>query len=196
MLHRRLLDGDAVAPSDLTSAYLDALIRFLGHIAPTTEEAICVQAAEDAVLSLIKNPASCRVGASLWKYLRMSAEGDLKNALARENRRRKRNVSIDSVEHGSSAGKYPSSESEPATKLIEAEVAEELRTRVLPCVRRGLTEAESSALDLLLQGERRTEAYAALLGIGERLPNEQRVLVKQLKDKLKARLKRCREEGA
>ena len=44
----------------------------------------------------------------------------------------------------------------------------------------------------MLQGERKTAAFAEALGIEQRSPREQRIEVKRVKDMLKQRIKRMR----
>jgi len=191
-LHRRLLDNDPAAPSDLAAAYLDALIDAVRRTNPKIDDASRVQASEDAILSLIKNPKSFRTSKSLWNYLRMSAKGDLINALAREANRRKRNISLDAVEQGERGGKYVRGR-EPASLAIAAEDLHDFETRVLPCVRRGLPEAECKALEMMMNGEYKTDAFAAALGVSSLPDDEREAFVKRVKDKLKVRLKRCQE---
>ena len=63
---------------------------------------------------------------------------------------------------------------------------------VSPAVRKGLTEVEARVLELMLRRERRTAIYADACGIADRLPEEQRRLVKQIKDRLQKRIERQR----
>ena len=57
-------------------------------------------------------------------------------------------------------------------------------------MREGLSDAESRALDLLLDGERKTAVFAEALGIGHLPMKDQRAEVKRVKDKLKKRIER------
>ncbi len=57
-------------------------------------------------------------------------------------------------------------------------------------VREGLSDAESKALELLLDGERKTAVFAEALGIGHLPTTDQRAEVKRVKDKLKKRIQR------
>jgi hypothetical protein len=56
--------------------------------------------------------------------------------------------------------------------------------------RHGLSEAEARALDLLIDGQRKTALFAEALGISDLPEAEQKIQVKRVKDKLKIRLKR------
>jgi hypothetical protein len=59
-------------------------------------------------------------------------------------------------------------------------------------VRRGLTVGEQKALELMLEGERKTTVFAQALGI-DHLPKEmQEDQVQRVKDKLKKRIERGR----
>ncbi len=193
-LHRRLLDGDPVAPADLCHAYLDRLSMFLIEHHPSVDAAMCTTAAEDAILALIKNPASFRPDrSSLDTYLRMSADGDLKNLLARERRRARHQVPWETVELSSRAGnELGDEEADPArmVELAETEMEQHRRwqdaTQFLP----NGTSIEGQVLDLLLAGERHTEAFAGVLGVGHLPLAQQRREVKRVKDRLKKRLQR------
>src|SRR4051794_5298532 len=85
-LHRRLVAGDATAPAELALRFLDPLIAWLRGRNRVPQE-VCVEAAEDAWLALVKSPTTYDParGKSLEAYLRMSAQGDLANLLRRES---------------------------------------------------------------------------------------------------------------
>jgi hypothetical protein len=193
-LHRRLFDGDPVASADLASSYLNPLIAQLSKQNRVADDLI-EEAAEEALVSLIKNPGSFNASRNksdrpLFAYLLMSARRDLQNLLARENRRRCRFVRLESVEHSPDGGKYLSRHDDPSAALMLQEEAEQASRRLLPGVRDGLNDGELAALELLLQGERKTALYARALRI-EHLPKkEQAAQVKRVKDKLNRRLER------
>jgi hypothetical protein len=194
-LHRRLSALDPVATAELATAFLEPLIANLRCYHPKIDDAIRVQAAADAILALLRNPASCRQDASLWDYLRMSAKWDLVNAVDSETTHRLRLVSFDSVEHDVSRRNGLREELDAPTRLALLEELEIADATILAAVRQRLTDAECLVLDRMLEGERRTEVFAALLGIGDRPPAEQRMVVKRLKDKIDVRLRRSREES-
>ncbi len=58
-------------------------------------------------------------------------------------------------------------------------------------MRRGLSETDRRALELILQKERRTSVYAELYGLLHLPAKEQRTEVKRHKDRLKNVLKRA-----
>src|SRR5438270_10618525 len=86
-LHRRLLDGEPTAFPDLARLFHEHLIAWLvkKNCARVPED-LCVEAAGDALIALVKSPASFNParGKRLAGYLRMSAQGDLRNLLQRE----------------------------------------------------------------------------------------------------------------
>ena len=190
-LHERLVAGDPTAPADLASTYLDRLIGWLFRHNPGVDPHICATAAEDALLALIKSPASYRrEKQSLEGYLRMSASGDLKNLLRSERRHARRRTTLEAVELSLAAGKYLWDEdSDPARIIGQAD--DERQSPLLSGVQETLTREESQVLELMLEGERRTEVYAAVLGLTNRPILEQRREVKRVKDRLKKRLERA-----
>lgn len=58
LLHQRLLADDPTAPSDLADAYLEALIAWLAKTNARVPAEVRIEAAEDALLALIRNPHS------------------------------------------------------------------------------------------------------------------------------------------
>ena len=54
---------------------------------------------------------------------------------------------------------------------------------------------DQALLDLLEQGERSTERFAAALGLGGQSVQEQRAEVKRRKDRIKKKLRRYEEAG-
>ena len=106
-LHQRLIDHDLTAFDDLARIFLDSLIAWLvdTNSADIAEE-LCVEAAEDALIALVKSPSSFDRARKkrLADYLRMSAQGDLRNILQREGRHRKK--CLHEVELSSVSGKY------------------------------------------------------------------------------------------
>src|SRR5215211_1096617 len=82
-----LLSGDTTASNDVVTAYLDDLADWLEKIHEQAQSDDCLTAAEDAILAFIKNPMSYDPEKkSLRNYLRMSADGDMKNLLKKERR--------------------------------------------------------------------------------------------------------------
>jgi hypothetical protein len=119
----------------------------------------------------------------------MSAQADLKNILRREGRHR-RHHSLEAVALSPQAGKYLGREDDPALPLQIHEESTRAASQVVELCRDDSTDREVRALDLILQGERKTSVFAEALGIGDLPEGTQRAMVKRVKDKLKKRMKR------
>lgn len=196
-IHRCLVERATTALPDLAVAFLDQLIAWLIETnAKNVPEDLCVEAAEDALIALVKNPDSYKSdrNKTLYSYLQMSAQGDLRNGMRREKNKTKRNVGLDVLALSPEGGKHLGRTDD---QLLRLENNEELRRAdagVLAPARDGLSPEESQALDLILEGERKTEVFARVLGIDHLSKAEQRLAVKKVKDKLKSRIKRERSE--
>lgn len=197
-LHARLVAGSRTAPSDLAVAYLDYLAATLAQFNPKLDRADCDTAAEDAILSLIRNPFSYDPERmDLDRYLLMSAQSDLMNLWRSEHRHRRRRVGLEPVElsprsreHLQDVSADPALIAEHRESLAEARRA---RSEAAVVSRQSLTPEEAACLDLMQQGERRTDRFADALGIGHLPAKEQRTIVYRMKDKLKHRVKRTGE---
>jgi RNA polymerase sigma-70 factor (ECF subfamily) len=180
------------ASDELADAYLESLVVWLGEIHPNVAEEIRVEAAEDAVLALIRNPESYSpMLQTLEVYLRMSARGDMLNALAKEQRRKKHEAPCDSVEDLVEAGKHKGHDDDPALSLRVAEESQNTLNSIPDSVRQRLSETDLCALQLVLDGERRNTVFAELYGLLHLSADEQTRTVRRHKDRLKKMLKRA-----
>jgi DNA-directed RNA polymerase specialized sigma24 family protein len=190
-----LAEGDPLAPSDVAAAYLEPLARWLARTNPQVDASECDTAAEDAILWLIKHPASYDpAGMSLEAYLRMAARRDLQNVRRAEGRHASRRADWGAVELSRAVGKHTIDVDADPARIVELqEMVEEIvrkRPRLPAVMLAGLSPGEVQALALVECGERRTELYASALGISHLPPEQQQAEVKRVKDRLKARLKR------
>jgi RNA polymerase sigma-70 factor (ECF subfamily) len=191
-LHQRLLTQDPTAANDLAVAYLERLVIWLGEIAPKVSEDIRLEAAADAILALIRNPESyCAERQTLEVYLRMSARGDMRNLVSKEQRHKMREMPCGGVELLPDAGKYLGRQDDPALPLRLAEEKQGSESTLPESVRRKLSETDLHALELVLRKERRTAVYAELYGLLHLPAAEQERTVKRHKDRLKKVLKRA-----
>jgi hypothetical protein len=184
-LHRRLMDFEHSAFADLARLFLDSLVAWLVEInSADVAEEICVEAAEDALVALVKSPRSFDPARKmrLAAFLRMSAQGDLRNILRREGGHRKKCVELSSID-----GKYLAVKDDPSDNLSFQDEYDKITKTVATQTLDGLTEVESRVLELIRKGERKTEVFAAVLGIAHRPIEFQRAEVKRVKDKLKRR---------
>ncbi len=191
-LHRRLLDGDPTASADLAAALLEPLIGWLANVAAKVPEDVRVQAAEDALLNLIRSPEKYDPKRqTLEVYLRLSARGDLRNALEKERRQRKREVPLDRVELSPQAGKYLGTMDDPSLRLLVAEELERGADGIPEAVRARLSPVDLEALELLRRKVRGHEPYAALFGLLDLPVEEQRRVVNRHKERLRKAVQRA-----
>lgn len=188
-LHRLLLNGDPTAPARIVERHLDRLIERLSARFPNVPDLV-EDAVSQALTAYVMNPQIYNPDLSpLFNFLFMAAKRDLLNLLAAEERRLKREV----VELDADVAL-----DEPGTEYLADETAnperldldqDELEARlqqVLPDPR------DRELLKLMMDGERRTEAFAQILGITSLPLAEQRAVVKRHKDRIKQRLRRAR----
>jgi|SRR5687768_869314 len=184
-IHARMLAGDPVASSDLAEAAIDPLFAALRTKHPNLQgENLLEDAVTDAFMSYAKDPSQydpTRRG--LLGYLLMSAEGDLLNALAKQKRRSSREASLEVVEVGRVVRNVFSSDEDPARRIDAERLQHQLDQAITDPVDREL-------LQLLMNGERDTEAFARVLGLLDLTPEDQRREVKRHKDRIKKRLGR------
>jgi RNA polymerase sigma-70 factor (ECF subfamily) len=187
-LHERLLAGDLVASQEVATAFLLAVVERLRQRFPRLDdESLIFDAAADAILSYADRPSQYDPqGLRLLSYLVMSAHGDLKNALQRHRRQARREVPVGDVELlldvRNSEVEEVQPEERPATPGVR-KVGHRMREEIPDPV-------DQQLVGLMVQGERRTEAFARVLGITDMEVLQQRKLVKQHKDRLKKRLMR------
>jgi DNA-directed RNA polymerase specialized sigma24 family protein len=188
-LHRRLAAGDPTATADFAAALLDPLVAYLWAGHPGTDDHLFYDAAIEALLSVMRNPAVYHPErAELPAFLRMAAKGDLLNLLAKERRHQDRREPADCVELEAVAGNSP-----PEDDDLPSFDAPQFAPVIA-----ALSEADRRVLDLMRAGERRTEAFAAVLGVTGLSAGEQQREVKRVKERIFKRLKRAgggRERG-
>jgi hypothetical protein len=176
-LLRRLREPDTTASADFAQALLDPLVHSLRVKWPHTDDHLLYQAAGDTLLSVIRNPAVFDPArGNLPAFLRMAAHRDLANLTQREKKHHQKREYPNLVELAADDGNLFADEW-PDSPGVATAIAE-------------LSDAERHVLDLMRDGERRTEVFAAALGIAD--GPEAAAEVKRVKDRIKARLKRAR----
>ncbi|HEY8475661.1 MAG TPA: sigma factor [Chloroflexota bacterium] len=186
-IHRRLLEGDPVASAELCERWLQPLVDELSRAYPRVarrDESMIADAAIDALLGYIRNPSIYRPERGpLRTFLYFAARGDLLNALARQRRRRAREVPDADVEDRPWPRNIWQSDDEGPPfdgALSDDERAERWR-RLLAQVP---DERDRRVLELMGQGVRSTARFAAVLGIEDLDLESQRREVKRHKDRL------------
>jgi hypothetical protein len=187
-LHDLHVAGDPTASARIAEALFEPLLDKLRKGNRRIEEDLLAEAAIDAWIGYLKEPNKFDPGKrSLLGYLLMAATGDLRNALHKLGRRSEREVSLDSftdVELARHAGnKEERANEEAVTRLDAGSMA-----RQVAVIFRDPQDQQLAKL--VIEQERKTEAYARILGL-EGLPVEaQRRQVKRHKDRIKKRLNR------
>lgn len=190
-LHRQLGTDDPVATSRFAEAFLNPLAEYVIRGNPSIDDQLCETAAADAIISMLKRPGQYDpVRGPLDHYLRMAAQGDLRNLLEKEQRHAKHRADLPPVEL---VDVNRNNQYEAAfDRLDEFDDADsELLKLVQDTVVRTFTPEEQRALQLMVDGERKTAPFAEVLGIAHLPELEQRRQVKQAKDKIKKRLQRA-----
>lgn len=178
----RLVALDPTVFNDIAAAFLGPLVAFLRRSHPRADEHLLFTAAEDAVISLLKNPkAFDPARGSLLGFLRMAARGDLSNALRTEERHQRNRAPRECVEDAPAAGNTEVDSPGPA--LDDPDLAAAVAA---------FTEPEQRFFALLRAGENRTGPLAAALGLADRPADEQRAEVKRTRDRLLKRLRRAK----
>lgn len=179
----------SAAVGEMLGAFIPPLSDWLAAVHPRADELIRDDAALEAITALVKRPESYKPerGKSLGDFLKMSASGDLKNLLAKERRRTSRETFGTDVEFLADRG------NDIGTELEHRDEAERLEATVLATVKDGLTPEELAGLELVIDGAKKTEAFAPALKVEHLPPDERARAVKRFKDMIDKRIKRARE---
>lgn len=188
-LHLRLIAGDPTATLDCVERWLPWLERRLSQSQPSfasRDPHMLTTAAIDALLNYTGNPDSYDPArSSLGSYLFMSARGDLLNAMRRDRSHSTRAAPIESVELW-----LPDRNNNLEENAINTVDASAIWEDVLAAMPDPL---DRHMLLLMMEGERTTKAYAAVLGIQDLPETQQRAIVKRHKDRISKRLERLGE---
>lgn len=173
-----LCAGGPTAQNALAARYLPLLASFLRAAYPRASDDHIHGAVDSALMSFLVRTASYDPArGSLCTYLRLSARGDLVNALARDGKRR--GASLDSVADLIDYRKDTRTHDDPlADPRIATEVA-------------ALSAKERAVLELMIEGVRDTAVYAEVLGLLHSSAEVRRTEVKRVKDRLQKRFGRA-----
>src|SRR5687768_16136890 len=118
-VHARLLAGDPTAPAELIESVGDALAERLARKAPRfANSELITDAVTDSLFSYIRRPEQFDPAkGELLPFLLMAADRDLRNALAKQRRRRGKEILSDDVELEAIAGKKGIGSSDPALAI-------------------------------------------------------------------------------
>lgn len=197
-IYDRLCQDDPVASSDLAEAYLTPLAEWLRRTNSRVDAQFCDEAAGDAIIALIKNPRSYDPARlRLTAFLRMSATGDLRNILAKERRHQSHRADLTLVElFGADRNQEAGTAQEQAQDAVDGPVQDDrdMLMAMATGVVETFTPGERQTLELLIEGERRTQEFARVLDVSHLPQSEQRREVKRVKDRIKKRLQRARSQ--
>jgi hypothetical protein len=192
LLHARWLAGERAAIDEILVRYYEHLVGYLRWYVTSrnlyqADEDTIRDAAVDALTSYRNRPAQYdpAKGKTLGGFLQMAAEGDLKNRLSRLRPSREFRV----VQLEDEAWNRVIADDAPMEDVAAGEVdASALVEQVLALA---ANEDERIVARLWwLADERRTEVFAAALGIGHLPPKEQARYVQRIKDRLDKRRRR------
>jgi RNA polymerase sigma-70 factor (ECF subfamily) len=189
-LHQRLLERDPVASADFAVAFLRPLIAWLQTTNAGVDPMACEEAAGAAIVGFLIHPTKYdpqRLGVEA--FLRMAAQRDLQNLLRKERRHQRKRRDWNVVEQTSEDGKYLRRDDDPSLPL---QIDEARQRQALPdALWQQLTDVERCFWEQMQQGEWRHSVFAAILGVTHLPADEQRRLVKRVKDRLKKRKERA-----
>ena len=190
-LHQRLIAGDPTAPDELARQVLDRLLERLQRSFPLVDEDTLWEGTVKAFLDYADEPSQChaQVDADVFKFLLMVGWRRIRDTLRANKRRAKWEGRYAKEEHpmdpaGESAVEHPDAlailiQNEESNSTSESFRAYQERVMAI------LTnEVDRRVQELRFAGERRTEAFAMLLGIAGLPRAEQRRRVKQHKDRI------------
>ena len=173
---------DAAATADFCAAFLEPLVTHLGGRWPHADEHLIQDAAERAVLDVLRRPDRYSPALSpLRAYLCRAARRDLSNLARAEGRHHRGRIPLDSVAEATGPGNEE-----------EDDLWESLDDPRVAAVLAGFNDVERAIWELMLAGERSTAAFVPILGIDDRPTAEQEREVKRSKERIKMRLKRAR----
>jgi DNA-directed RNA polymerase specialized sigma24 family protein len=197
-IHERLVNGDPTASEELARKYLPSIQRHVSgraHAHGVYDRDVINDAAVDAVFGYIRSPEKFDPGKSgLYGYLKRAAERDLINAVQKD-RRRRRGEELHADVELSIVARNRSSEVDRIRHDSENEALSRIQgQREMADLTGTANQQDQALLRLMAEGERVTGKFAIVLGVTDLPIADQRRIVKQHKDRLKAQLKRARSK--
>ena len=200
-LHEQMLAGDPTLLADIARLVLESLIAQLRHEFREVDDHLLQEKAADALLEYGKDPsqANAKAGAGVMGFLVMRAKSRVISGIRKERRREQAEGRF---AHGLGATKAAGNPVElrlvrgehhsegPSDTVsapsLELEERLEIEARVQDVLAGAQSKIDQQILRMMLDGVRATPEYARVLGIEDRPVEEQRRIVKQHKDRLKA----------
>jgi len=189
-LHRDLLDGGALAPSKIAELFLPPLVAALNQKFHNVSDPHLISlAVADALLNYLKAPQQFDPArGKLFTYLWVAAQSDLLNHMQRERKHATQRVDEKVVElRPVRAVNQIEAEQDPETNLLLSEEASLIQQEINEIL---LDESDRRITELMLDGVRDTAAFAEVLRVRDKPIEEQPLLVKRTKDRVKIALRR------
>jgi len=186
-LHRRLLTGDRTASEEVVRLLHASLTQEISTQFSHTDQHIIWDGVIDAMLDYCARPQQfdAERGISLKRFLRLAARRNVMNILRGEQRRKVREEAAGHAWAASSVELDPA-----AGNLLQKEESKQRQRQQTALTNALQNPNDQQLLALRLQGVRRTEAFAAVLGIAHLPMETQRREVKRAKDRIDKMLRR------
>jgi RNA polymerase sigma-70 factor, ECF subfamily len=186
-LHRRLCDGDRTTPEEVARLLLSPLVQEISRRFPRMDEQIIADGVTDAILAYCAEPERFdeKRGVPLDRFLHMASRRKVANSWRGEKRRKVRE------ERASRISGEALVELDPAAgNLLQREKTEQRQRQQVRLMNMLPNQQDQQILALRLQGERRTEVFAEILGVTHLSIGDQRREVKRAKDRIDKILRR------
>jgi RNA polymerase sigma factor (sigma-70 family) len=191
-IHERLLSRHVTAPAEFAEAYLPIIVLHLKKKFPkVSDRAFLEESAAEAILGFSKSPHTYDpTKLSLSSFLKMAAERDLFNLLRRERPHIEKEILSDDVEQTVQARntQYDGSLRYTIEEQLVGDIDRDSARRTLEAHFRN--PRDRKLLELMRSGERSTTAFAEVLGISALTNKEQKIVVKQHKDRITKEIER------
>jgi len=188
-LHQRLLRGDRDAPERLVAECAPLLQRLLRRRYLALPREAVADAANDALLALIRHPERYEPGRlPLLKYLTLIADRKLIDMIRQKIRDSSRIEFVGGlVELAAAESKEPLDENAPGP----GDDPDRLPPELLGWIEATLPDpADRAFVNLMSEGERDAASYARLIGAAELPDKERAAAVKRNRDRILKRLQR------
>ena len=194
-LHTRVLDGDNVAISQVFVRYGDDVVEHLKKYYPkvvSIDLETIYESVTDAFISYNKYPERYDPERmTLFDYLKMLSEGDMKNIIERKiNRKKKEGIKVELNEEIRNSRSQEIVNPEDELITFEIKHLHEKQLRKLFGAK-----LDYEIAKLVIDGVRETTPYAEILGAENLEKSEREAEVKRAKDRVKIRIKRAYDKG-
>jgi RNA polymerase sigma-70 factor (ECF subfamily) len=188
-IHRRLMDEDPVAPSELAENLMDYLFNILSKKYHwINDPGIISDAVTDALIGYVKKPQNFNPNKrKLLGYLVMVAERDLIDILRKSQKHSHLKKSLSDVElRGFDSNTLLKDESEQL--ILDHIEKKDLKEELCKIFNDHM---DLRLVEMMLAGERSTDRFAEVLGVCNLSDKEKRKHVKRHKDRVKKKIERC-----